>query len=366
MGQFASAEFESQIASGNSSSKKDLVIRDIVNVENFINTDATWIKQTSLPQFICIPPIVTNSGNGALFAYCRFQNTEGLHILDPHKNQWIEQINLSLIMSPQYVTFDPSSRYLYTFYNMQTNRIDLTKNYSTKILPDIGVSDNEWQDVSISIINRRYHIQNLSSFGLPRTYPHSVHHENDPLNTLTRSGKLELSRNYKTIYLRKRKVILFIDAGYERNRIWEYSMRKNKFRELMNTTKRLKIFGNGFGCAVTLDENYVIIFKNHSQNIFYIDTRRRNICIMKCNVLCPKYGVEFYAVSMNEDTDLLIAGFLVGYCGVDRDWIGVDVVEKMKVWVRNEWIHLFEQTSMRHWKISVDFLIPQQFEDDGV
>ena len=108
-----------------------------------------------------------------------------------------------------------------------------------------------------------------------------------------------------------------------------------------------------YGCVMTLDEKYVILFGGYSasNDILVFDMKRMKWSVSKLK--CPHRGPQT-AILMLHKSNTLVHAFIKFMCdSVVLDKIPMDVISLIVMYGNQERIHLFVDCRVEHYTIDV-------------
>eukprot|EP01084_Bolivina_argentea_P299044 515448_1 len=166
----------------------------------------------------------------------------------------------------------------------------------------------------------------------------------------------------QTIYLPQKDVI-FLIGGFgdctcdSSDEIYYYDHKSWKLFDL-----KLPVGLDAFGCVVTRNEKYIILFGGddtfgHMRDIIII-IDLENMTIHESSVRCP-LNAQFDAVLVDCSirNQILVNGY-VRWCWTlsgckDIGCLCVDVINLIVMWYNEEYVYLKEKYNTRHWKIQL-------------
>ena len=152
--------------------------------------------------------------------------------------------------------------------------------------------------------------------------------------------------------------------------LYSYSLQNNHWVKL----KRKLPFGvHNFGCVMTRDERYVVIFGGTQlpegcvyDGILVMDLR--TFKVRKSKIKCPMEG-DVYACLMIDELrmDLILNGMIRKCFGDnlkddgkrmnDECFVTKDVIDVMKMYYCIENVHLFDRKGVGHWRMQIDHIL---------
>ena len=131
-------------------------------------------------------------------------------------------------------------------------------------------------------------------------------------------------------------------------------------RKWMKLRHKLPFGVHNFGCVMTVDEQYVIMFGGSMlpYGCDYDGILIMNLgdcSVRKSKIRCPKEGGLYACLTVDYmKMDLVIYGFLSGEF---RDCLSNDIMEVVRLYYCLENVHLFDRNGIGHWKIGIDQIL---------
>ena len=188
---------------------------------------------------------------------------------------------------------------------------------------------------------------------------HSVLRQNqtEPIKLCDYGDTGKSMYNHDSIYSEQNKMIYTFGGSDEEegtldtDTMYSYDL-KTENHEVLD----LKIPDGGwelFGCIMTNDERYIIIFggienSNVSDGIYIFDMMEMSV--RKSNIKCPQPGT-YYAISMDDNTrsNIIVTGYIRL---IIKQFASDDVMSLMTQWFAEEMVYLIERGSQaRLWRM---------------
>ena len=348
-----------------------------VDKEEDIRTQSKWIKLKDPGFGCCTNPVKINSDKfiiGELDGM--FMDTDcGIHQYSTTKDEWTKIISYPDMTLTQ--CHKPSM-----IYNEKTQKIWMIGDGPTSVLEFDYLKHDNMQTLSyvqtgngscvgahpaILLIKDEYHV----IFGSDNVQ-HLVYNKQSSDNTsdsITLAAKHTICNEYdhgledaKCVYIESRGQILTFggnDYGNQHRNIHKYSFYEDKWSKLPLESVRY----SGFGCVVSMDERYVILFgikdlaeQGGTGAIYVFDIERMKF--NKSNIVCPQNYTDYHAVLMGNaiKDELLVHGWLKSEINKYEIFLPQDMMKLIVRWSSIEWVHLLSK-AQGHWKIPVDEII---------
>eukprot|EP01084_Bolivina_argentea_P125097 221671_1 len=306
---------------------------------------------------------INNFSMQSIFYKYKIQDNKWVAFQVFDDNQWSY-----LVTGSSDYSFDSNNNLLYEYQmtgNDQITIFDLnTRTIKQYSQPNHSMPNN-WA-ISV-IINEEYHL----IYGVSK--PIHCKWNNDKKQLIPIS---ELPVNYglgssALVHVKSKNIVLFFgglyqdpDADYwtygvewdtmfkRSNKIYQYSIKENKWSELLNITipKELR----GFGWVITTDERYIIMF---CDDIWAYDMRLNTF--VKSSIKCPKSETNLSAVLVDsygdiKDQILFVIGCVRRWC---NRFIATEIICLIESFFRDENVYLFDGTNGQLWCIALDHII---------
>eukprot|EP01084_Bolivina_argentea_P232365 391651_1 len=110
-----------------------------------------------------------------------------------------------------------------------------------------------------------------------------------------------------------------------------------------------------YGCILTFDERYILLFGYYIVLIFDVNTME----IRKNNAFVPTIACGCYAVNSNVWTNLLFKGYVKTCLKKENNmFVPIEIIEMVIKWYgRTDVIHLIRSSTGEHWKINVEDIL---------
>ena len=224
-------------------------------------------------------------------------------------------------------------------------------------------------------INDKYHVIG----GSDNRY-HLVWNDNNFMNQFDVKHTFKCVKgifHHRIIHVKSKNILLLFggcdllymyDSGNCRylDEIYRYFIDDDKW-ELLNDIK-LPQKMHSFGCVMTSDEKYIILFggevkrSSYSSDDQYIDTiyvmDTDTMKIKLSNIKCPSKS-KYHGILMGDKIfdELLVSGFLRQQTKSNNATIPDEVMNLIVMWFSIDWIHLLQNKTSGHWKIAVHDII---------
>ena len=284
--------------------------------------------------------------------------SDGLYKFNTTQNQWSLFVNYPQDFDSTYHTscYDPNNQILYIYnYEKSLTIIDI-KTKSFKIIKDLihcgvrSISFFSFYDCSLHLL--------LGS-------GNSIHWKwNNKQSLFNQIYDFKIYNGgmygFGLIYIKSlQKILLF--GGFN-----EYLSRDNIFScDIMGDHKweklklKLPITLCDFGYALTLDEQFIIIFGGYSFHN-YIDCiwiwDLQLMQFKESGIKCPVKGT-FHVIIMDDIEQKLV--LIMGYFrkSLNIQFVSKDVIEMIGSWFCYEFVHLFQRKVCNHWRMNVNDIV---------
>ena len=281
-------------------------------------------------------------------------------------NEWSTEEHTEFLAAAGKYTSDMNTQCLYQY---QYNQL-LKLNLNTKQITAYKMHNEILSNFVPIKIGSDHHI----IYGYRYSY-HKIWNEDDPekaaklIHSFTAKNNFNSQLSSRGIYIESKKEILTfggIIGGTYHDSIWRYSLDKKKWDLLdCKMPKRLE----GFGCVITTDEQYVIIFGGWSTNkagkhgkrtddihVLNLMEMEWKECRLKCPIIELCYGM---IVPGKRDEDNVISAFIRFVCdGVNVEEIPMDIMKLIdEMYGENERVHLFFRDHVDHCAINVSDIL---------
>ena len=343
--------------------------KPIENVED--EGQSNWIQLKDPGFGSCTNPVKINSDKfiiGELDGM--FIDTDcGIHQYSTTKNEWTK---LSAYPK-EYIAHKPSM-----LYDYETQKIWMIGDGNSEILEfDYTKPDNfniiKYDNLcvgahpNILLIKGEYHIIFGSDNRRHLVYKSTKGSCHPIMNILFRPRHTICDdydhglENAKCVYIESKRQILTFggnDYGNQHRIVHKYSFYEDKWSKL--AIMPLKC--SGFGCILTRDERYVILFgikdlqKSGIGAIYVFDVEKINFKESPIN--CPQMYIDYHAVLMGNimEDELLVFGWLKTDCSECNIYLPIEMMNLIVRWTSIEWVHLLSK-AQGHWKIPVKQII---------
>ena len=279
---------------------------------------------------------------------------DGLYTYDTKKNDWelFTKYPEDLVSSSHCLAYNETKNELYVYgFHARIAKFDI----NTKTCKLCKETKTFGSYPSGLFINDKYHI-----IGGSYSNSHSIYNETE--NIFESFHEFPTFQDQQIIHSIKRGIVYLFAKGVNKHDIfgiWEYKIREKEWRK---TETKLPKQLSEFGCVITNDERFILIFGGYDENdiddsdeifIMNLDTME----IKKSDVKCPMGGRfrAAYCYDRGEKMDILIAGY-VGKYGVDG-YIPKEIMKMMEMFCCQDYVHLVEKDSSKHWRINVDEIL---------
>eukprot|EP01084_Bolivina_argentea_P253416 425658_1 len=202
-----------------------------------------------------------------------------------------------------------------------------------------------------------------------------IHNDKFDIIRNTFSMNSDTLRQASAINIPSKQLILLI-GGYTDNlannkNLWIHSVSSNHWKKLKN----ISFEGYSFGCVLTSNERYIILFGGFAYNYNYeCDTARNNIWVLdmkydnnwkikKSEICCPMFGHCHGVRSGGIDSkdELLVIGF-IKKCFAMKVFIHLDlppvyIMKLISRWYCGEMIHLIKNDIQSHFGIYLNDIL---------
>ena len=298
---------------------------------------------------------------------------ETINTYDLTLNTWSKKTFPELSQGDIDHTFDLNTQCLYTYtynFNSKVSKLNLnTDEITHNNLQNDQHAVNPTNCVTIKLGSQHHFI---AGYHHPK---HEIWDENEPLKHVElmhdfddEPHEFELQQS-RGIYIEsKGEILIFGGCSTNINKtfsdtIWRYTINENKW-DLLECKMPIKTFG--FGCVMTTDEKYVIIFDGYSENnprgkedgIYVLNMKQMEWkkCKLKCPIAKGCYGL---IVPGKRDEDNVVYAFIRFVCdGIEVDHIPFDIIKLIDtMYSECERVHLFIRNYNQHYAINVNDIL---------
>ena len=314
----------------------------------------------------------------------------------------IIKLNKELNCRQDSVIIDTQNDILYLAGKPGLYQIDLSK--KKKVLkPKLLIKSKFIGSISTIIIDRILHIfseETIGGFEIGNIHCHSVNGNHakydiesgafDRVNIGTKPilngvASNQLGKGESMVYIKSQMKLAFIGRIFHGESVLTYHVSHNKWK----TMKRIQLKAKGLnpaglGVVITKDQRYIIIFgayvfrtkgtdpyceseagELYYDNMIEIVNLKNNSCRIS-NVKLPKTWrkdsyLHAFLVDNIDATDIIINAYLRD-CWKHKDFLNMkklasELIELIIQFHHQEYVHLIQRNSGKHWKISLDKIL---------
>eukprot|EP01084_Bolivina_argentea_P288615 495393_1 len=307
-------------------------------------------------------PIPINGHQFVLAPSYYMRSIDGIYTFNTNTNEWIKLLDYpdhdNFRSDSHSTSFDKKNQIIYLCNRSQLLRFNL----KTKSVEIVSTNINFGSYPGLVYVNDHIHI-----IGGENTDQHLIFDEKKnnfneiySFNTVT-----NLLFGHSILYMKSRNSILLFGSKSQLTApaISEFSMVNKKWNEW-----KMEIPDSVYYSATvsTKDEQYIFILGGYlsgggwSNDIFVFDVKRD--AFFKSSIKCP-LRTQYRGVIMKNDykDELLTFGFIhklfIDGTMNDVQELPCYIIKLISEWVSNDYIHLIEFNSGKHWKISVDHIL---------